>query len=274
MAGHDAATSFETKWSAVYPELALGLRFVNPAQRAARSALACIGCEIAHAAFRVREPQVAATKLQWWADELGGLPRGHARHPLTQLLAAHAPVAELAESLWQQWPAAALIQREAQPASTLDALLEGYLGFERIPVTLEARLFGDRAVEVSARARMLTRALHETILLEDALGNGRLAVPLDLLARFQLARGNLAVDSAERNAALRAQFGTLARMLGDCASALRSPLVIAATQADARRSLRAARASQPLHVAARERARIDLATVWATWRGVRRMALP
>lgn len=271
MGGHDAAASFEAKWSAAHPELGLGLRFVLPAQRAARSALACIGCEIAHAAYRVREPQVAATKLQWWADELGAIHGGRPRHPLTQVLAAHAPVGDLSASLWRQLPAAASIQREAEPASTLEELLDGYLRFERVLVTLEAQLFGDGAVEASACARVLSRALHETILLEDALGNGRLAVPLDLLARHGLARGSLAVDSAGRSAALRAQFATLGRGLGDCARALRSPLVIAATHADARRSLRAARASQPLQVAARERARIDLATVWATWRGMRRI---
>ncbi len=270
MAAPVATASFETKWATAHPEFALALRFVDPAQREARSALACIGFEIAHCAYRIGESHVAAAKLHWWADEIAALQAASARHPLTTVLAAHAPRDPAAWSAWRDAIAAAFVQREPAPASTLDALVNAYAGFERPLATVEQAWFGDLDVDASAELAASSRAFRELVALEEGLSVDRLALPLDLLARHVLARGDLATASPARDAALREGFGSLAARLAVPPRGRVSPFALVAAVADARRAMRAVRADDPLARARADATRLDARTVWATWRAMRR----
>jgi phytoene synthase len=167
---------------------------------------------------------------------------------------------------------AALNQRDPEPAVDLPALLENYARFYAPLAEIEAALFGDGDAAGTARAFALARALRETTALPDALRNGLLPLPLDLLARHRLARGDLAGKSPQAATALRDWLKILGAECGGLArNAPRLSVVSAATLAAARsRALRAARASEPLAALAEAQRRPSVGTVWSAWRAARR----
>ena len=267
--------SFEAKWAAAYPEFALALRFTRGAGHAARSAFACLVFEIEHATFGIREAQPASIKLQWWAEEFMRAGRGEARHPLTQALATHIAAAKIPPGQWQRAIIGALAQRDPEPAANHAALLDSYAALYAPIGAIEAALFGTQADEV-ARALALMRALREAAGLSAALRDGKLPLPLDLLARHRLSRGDLASASDARSQALREWFGELGTALGaliEGPALSERPLgVVRATMAaaDARRAMQVARAGEPLAEMNAALGRLSIPVVWSAWRAARR----
>jgi len=267
--------SFEAKWTEARPELALALRFEREDEREARAAFACLVLEIEHAAFGIREAQPAAIKLQWWAEELARAAKGEARHPLTQALATRIATAAIPQRQWHAAIIGAMAQRDPEPAADREALLAGYAQLHEPLGVLEATLFGTDATAV-AGALAISRALRETAALPDALRDGKLPLPLDLLARHRLARGDLGAESAARADALREWFGELASEM----SALLAPQALAKrplgilraamAAADAKRLAAAANAGEPLAAMNVVLAGLSIPIVWAAWRAARR----
>ncbi|MFC4822217.1 squalene/phytoene synthase family protein [Dokdonella ginsengisoli] len=262
--------SFEAKWAAAHPEFALALTFVAPQRRDAQAAFACLSFELEQAAFATRDAEPAAIKLQWWAEELVRAGRGEARHPLTQVLATHAAFAAVAPARWYAAIRGALAQREPEPAADREVLLAGYGELYRPLADVEAELFG--GVEASARARIsaVARALRETAGLADSLRAGRLPLPLDLLARHRLARGDLAQTSPARAAALQQWASALASELGTISAKAAGVVGAAMRSADRSRARRAARADEPLAALNEALGKLPPAAVWAAWRAGRR----
>ena len=264
-------SSFEAKWAFAHPELPLALRFASAPMRPLVSALACLGYEIGHAAWHIVEPEVARTKLQWWAEELSALSAGTPRHPLSTALSAWAPLAGLGAETWSAVISGALAQRESVPAASLGDLLGGYRRLHRPLAVVEATVFPKLDVEASAQAASLMRALHEATWMTEALARDRLPLPLDLLARHQLSRGDLGQPGAHRDAALREHLAVLVTHMRALDRRNLSPLSAAGLQAACTRSRRAALAAQPLAECARNLDRLPFSSVWASWRGSRRM---
>ncbi len=267
--------SFEAKWIEARPELALALRFERYDEREARTAFACLVFEIEHAAFGIREAQPAAIKLQWWAEELARAGKGEARHPLTQALAQRIADAALPQRAWHAAIVGAMGQRDPEPAADRDALLAGYAAFYAPLGAIEATLFGTNA-EAVASALALSRALRETAVLPDALRDGKLPLPLDLLARHRLARGDLGAESAGRADALREWFGELggevSMLLTKEALAARPLGVLRAAMAaaDASRLRATATAGAPLAAMNVALANLSIPIAWSAWRAARR----
>ena len=265
--------SFEAKWSGAYPEFGLALRFVRGADRDAQSAFACLVFEIEHAAFAIREAQPAAIKLQWWAEEFARTSRGEARHPLTQAVTPRLRDAAIPLSLWQQVIIGAAAQRDPEPASDRTALFDGYARLYAPLASIESELFGSPAAR-NADALTRVRALRETAALTEALRDGKLPLPLDVLARHRLARGDLAQASAARGEALREWLRSLAdEFVASRLEEAQQPLgalrsvITAANRARARR---AARATDPLAAIRAALARLAPGDVWTAWRAARR----
>ncbi|MGH8172098.1 MAG: hypothetical protein ACREPX_03055 [Rhodanobacteraceae bacterium] len=263
--------SFEAKWSAAHPEFGLALTFIREPERSERSAFGCLVYEIEYAAFGIREMHPAAIKLSWWAEEFVRASKGEARHPLTIALADRIRRAGVPIARWQDVVMAAMAQRDPEPAADAHALL-GNTAFYTPFTEIEAALFGGIDAEPSARALALAHAVRETANLADALRDGRLPVPLDLLARHRLARGDLAGKSTEASSALRDWLQQLADVGAELAGQrARFSVVTAATLAAARfRARRAARAEEPLAVLAEAQRRISAGTAWSAWRAARR----
>lgn len=258
------AASFEAKWVAAYPELELGLRFVAAHERAAHSAFDCLVHELEHAAFGIRDAEPAALKLQWWLEEFERARQGAARHPLTQVLSLQARLDAIPADDWHAVVAAAFAQRDPQAAGDRTALLEQTASMYRPIARIEAALFGHADAEPLARARSLAHALRESATLGEALRDGRMPLPLDLLARHRLARGDLGTESEKHSVALREWLAGLA---GEFARVrVAAPLPAAALTADCWRARRAGRAERPLERLREDLARLPLRAAWAAWR--------
>ena len=268
--------SFQTKWMAARPELGLALNFVAACDRPAQSAFACLRLELEHTAFGIREAQPAATKLQWWAEELARAGNGEARHPLTQALATHRAFSGVPLRDWYAVISGALTQRDSEPASDRRALLEGYHALYQPLAQIEALLFAPLDATAVAQVNALARALRETAVLGEALRDGRLPLPLDLLARHRLARGDIARSSPAQIAALREWLAELAT---DMAAPVHSgaqlgPLHAAAASVDRWRARKAEVAVDPLPALDRLLTRLPLQTAWVAWRAGRRSVRP
>lgn len=262
--------SFEAKWTAAYPELALALTFVPAAQRTARSALACIGHELEHAAYGIREAQPAALKLQWWAEEFARARRGEARHPLTRVLAGDVRFAEVALDEWHAAIVGAHAQRDPEPAADTNALLRGYEALQVPLARIESIVFGPLDAESLARVRAVSRALRETASLGDALRDGRLPLPLDVLARHRLSRGDLAHATPARCAALRDGLHALLKSIDTLAWLDAGVPGAASACADRWRLARAADAPDPAVALPPLFGRLPLRATLACWRAGRR----
>lgn len=262
--------SFEAKWSAAAPEFRLALTFVPAAERRAHGAFACLAFELEHTAFGIREAEPAAIKLQWWAEEFARAANREARHPLTQALSSHPRFVDIPLARWHEVVIGALGQRDAEPAADLATQLDGYGYFYRPLAAVEATLFPSVDASAMATVRALARSMRETAALADTLRDGRLPVPLELLARHRLARGDLARASPVQSAALRDWFETLERQYGRAVNTGIGPLGIASAHANRWRAGLAARASNPLKTVNESFNRLPMRTAWFAWRAARR----
>jgi len=194
-----AFASFRQKWLAAHPHNGIVAVFLPAAQRRRADAFGTLVHELEQAAFRVREPQVAATKLEWWQRELHAAALGKPTHPITQELFADAVAREADPALWPALADGALEQLDQPGVGTLAALIEQLDPFYSAVARAEEALLGDGAGNAEADAALWTFAhlLHE--LPQLAQTEGRLPVPLGLLARHEVVRADLAQPSPRRN---------------------------------------------------------------------------
>lgn len=272
VAGNSALTSFETKWAAVRPEFERGLKFVAERERRAQSAFTCLVFELERV-FAIREVEPATIKLQWWADEFVQAGKGGARHPLTRALAAHSRYAAVPLAHWYEVVAGALAQRAPSPAADRAALIDGHAALYRPLAAIEATLFPALDAAAATSVRSLAHALRDTAALGDALRDGRLPLPLDLLAKHRLARGDLASTSPPQVAMLREWLLALASDFSVAAAAAHArggALHAAAASADRWRARMAGRAADPLLTLNASFALLPMRATWAAWRAGQR----
>ncbi len=248
--GHGALQSYVDKWLAVQPQQRVALAFVDPRQHAGHIALAALEQELLGAAYGIREPQVAAVKLNWWAEELAGAAQSGGRHPLTQVLFDDERAHALPVERWLAPVRAAITQLEDGTPADFAAQLAAAQPLHGALAALEtAWWFGPQASpERAARVAVLAHLLHALRRLHDDAERDRLPLPMTRLARFELARSALRTRSEARDLAIRAQLADLAAAW-DEASRLPGPLgVFRALEArqDARLVRVAQKADDPL----------------------------
>lgn len=261
--------SFLGKWAQTAPELEVALAFTPPSLRAAQGAFACLVHELEYAAFGIAEPQPALFKLQWWTEELAAAGRGEASHPLTQALAAAVPVARIAPESWQTVCAAAFSLREAAPAGDGESLLAEFATLYQPLAQIQTQLFAPLEVAALSRARSLARVVRECANLGAALAAGRLPLPLDLLARHRLARGDLAQPGAASSALMRDWLGALRVHAAAIDPRGLDPISAATLSADRWRLGHAQAAEEPLQALCDRLARVPLRATLAAWRARR-----
>jgi phytoene synthase len=193
----------EQKWLAAWPENRAVAVFLDPAQRRRAHAFGVLVHELSLAAFHVREPQVAASKLDWWQQELGSAAFGNPHHPITQELFADDVARESDPTLWPALADGALAQLDQPGAGTLAALIEQLEPLHGAVAAAESALLlgGAGSPEANAALWTFSHLLHELPTL--ASGEGRLPLPLGLLARHGLARADLAQPSPARSRLLK-----------------------------------------------------------------------
>jgi phytoene synthase len=273
----DGATqNFIDKWLAVQPQQRVAPGFVDAADRDVHVALAAFEQEIIASAYGIREPQVAAAKLQWWAEELSGAAASGGRHPLTKVLFASERAKRVSSSLWIAPVLAAMAQLEQGTSSDFAAQVTAARGLHGALAALEtAWWFGAEAPsEAAARIATLSHLVFALSRLELDAERERLPLPMSRLARHGLSRGQLKDDTTARRDAIRAQLAELATGLRQ-ALALDEPVstfrgLEGRTALSTARS--AARASEPFVELHRRQSRTGPMTALRAWLSARHAA--
>lgn len=245
-----AFASFERKWLEANPEQATVAVFLGPRERRRASAFGSLVHELEQATFGVREPQVAAVKLNWWRQELLAGATGTSRHPIARELFDDERALAVDRSLWSDLIDGGLVQLDTGAASSLDDTFAALAAFYRPVAALETVLGGSDAGprDTTARLWISSHMLHSVATYPEH----ERTLPLDLLARHGVARADLTQSSPRRTALLR---DFLARLRAEIEGALAQ-----GTQASLGRRVRA---RLDLDVTARSAAAPDPAAILA-----------
>lgn len=180
------------------PWLGAAQGFVPVAHRTAFCAWAALLSAMRECAFELSDPRVTAVKAGWWAEELNGVARGAARHPLTRYLrplggpwsALSAPLLEVASEVDPAADLAATLQRLAPLANAIIAL-ECHLFPADAASPVPAAVSGHNALntgDFDAQAKALSVHWLRQRLRQGASSEDRARIPLGLFARHGLRR--------------------------------------------------------------------------------------
>lgn len=209
-----ALQSYVDKWLAAQPAQRLALVFIDPPSRDAAAALAALELEWTAAALGVREAQVAASKLQWWAEELAGAAASGGRHPLVRTAFAAPTARRVPGERWLAPVLAALARLDVGTPADFDAQLQQAEPFNGALGALETAWWFGPDADPTRAARMATlgHVLRMLSWLDRDAMIERLPLPLPMarLARHALDRDGLRTDSTARRDAVRAQLADIA----------------------------------------------------------------
>jgi hypothetical protein len=256
----EGLAAFFAKAEAREPLLGPALVFVPADSRPVFQAWSALLAELRECVFELSDPRVTAVKAGWWVEELEGLSRGAARHPLTRVLARHpAPWARVAATLMD-------VATELDPPSDLEAAMLALRPLADALVAVERQLFEADDADAEARGRALAIGWLRHRLQRGLEAADRARVPLALFARHGLRREQLAAPDAE---ALRRDWaGRLHDALPSAAKTRWAYAGLLSLDADRRAlsELASGRTRAPGRLHA-------LARVWRAWRLARNAAL-
>ncbi|HJU07492.1 MAG TPA: squalene/phytoene synthase family protein [Rhodanobacteraceae bacterium] len=267
-----ALESWLRDYRAAHPQLDPAWIFLRrDPRRDAYGAFEALKQEWLDAVYAIRAQNVAATKLQWWMEELQRAHEGRARHPLTQAVFADERARAIPLARWNEVFQAALLELEGPPVSDLSAQLAQAAPLHGAIARIEAALwFGggvdEQRAEKSAAVQRVVSALRN---LPMEVDYGRTPLPMSLLARHGLSQNALMDDGDSRRAALRDQARNLLRALDEAAK-LSGPLSLfrgLQVRLDRRALRRALRADEPL--AAMQGLTGGLGALFEAWKAAR-----
>ncbi len=264
---------FIDKWLAVQPQQRVALVFVDGRHYPGHVALAALEQELLGAAYGIREPQVAAAKLNWWAEELSGAATSGGRHPLTQVLFDDERAHAIDGSQWVAPVLAAMAQLEQGTPTDFADQLQAAMPLHGALAALETVWwYGASASPVrAARVAVLNHQLHALLRLPQDAERDRLPLPMARLARHGLSRAQLRDPSPARQQAVTAQLTDLVAAWAE-STRLEGPLsVFRALESGHGRQLarRAQAADEALEVLQKGQPRTGLATALQAWRAAR-----
>ena len=267
-----AFASFERKWLEANPEQATVAVFLAPGERRRASAFGSLVHELEQTTFGVREPQVAAAKLNWWRQELIGASAGAPHHPIARELFDDERIRSIDAARWSNLIDGALAQLDSAAASTLDESISALAMFYRPVASLEAALAAQESARIDADARLWISAhlLHSPV----RPGHDR-AIPLDLLARHGLSRSALADPGPARTALLR-DYLALVRDEIDAALAQAQQASLGRrvrARLDRELAAKASAVPDPWALLARHPLPRRWRSLWLSWREARRRAV-
>ncbi len=238
------------------PILGASLGFLPADSRPAHMAWAALLNELRESVFECSDSRITDLKVGWWADELDGLARGAARHPVSRsLLRYRLPFALVAESLRR-------VIDESDPAPDTEAAIAKLTPLARSLIEAEHALFAVEGCRNTAARSLVVHWLRHRLAqgLETA---DRARIPLVLFARHRLRREQLASSEA---VALRRDWAEnlLATLPADDPGWAYARRLLRA--ADRHALARAVRGQSPQALA-------GFAAVWRAWRQARNTTL-
>ncbi|HET7269309.1 MAG TPA: squalene/phytoene synthase family protein [Oleiagrimonas sp.] len=200
------------KWLAARPARHQALPFMRDTRRDTMLATCALEHELVSATYGISEPEVAAAKLNWWGEELGGAAASGGRHPLVKALFADPAVRDIDPAVWLAPVVAALARQDQATPADFATQMERTQAFHRTLAALETRIcFGADADPARAsRMASLDYLLQALTVAPENATVGRLPLPMDRMARHNLDRDGLADDGSERRAAVAEQLADLA----------------------------------------------------------------
>jgi len=264
---------FIDKWLAVQPQQRVALAFVDGRRHPGHLALAALEQELLGAAYGIREPQVAAAKLNWWAEELAGAAASGGRHPLTRVLFDDERAHAIDSERWLAPIVAAMAQLEQGTAADFAAQREAAMPLHGALAALETAWWYGADAD-PARAALLATSnhlLHALLRLEQDADNDRLPLPMAQLARHGLTRAQLRQVGAQRQQAIVAQLADLSASW-KAADKLDGPVSVfraVESRHAARLARAAARAGDALAVLQAGHSRVGPGVSWQAWRAAR-----
>ena len=264
---------FIDKWLAVQPQQRIALAFVDGRCYPGHVALAALEQELLSAAYGIREPQVAAAKLGWWAEELAGAAASGGRHPLTQVLFDDERGHAIANELWLAPVLAAMAQLEQGTAADYASQIQAAMPLHGALAALETSWWygADASPMHAAQLAVLNHLLYALLRLDADAGRDCLPLPMARLARHGLVRTQLRPASAQRQQALKAQLDDLLHSW-KAAALLPGPLSVfraLESRHAGRLAGRAARSADALATLQAGQPRARLSTAWQAWQAAR-----
>ncbi len=163
--------------------------FLPPNQRRAITALYAFCREVDDVVDECHDPQIAATKLAWWRQELSSVYGGKPQHPVSQALQSACAGFNLPEEQLQ----------EIIDGMEMDLQQSRYLDFKALSLycyrvasvvgLLAAEIFGYQERKTQKYAHDLGVAFQLTNIIRDVGEDarmGRIYLPIDELKRFQV----------------------------------------------------------------------------------------
>jgi phytoene synthase len=265
--------SFIDKWLAVQPQQRIALVFVDGRRYPGHVALAALEQELLGAAYGIHEPQVAAAKLNWWAEELSGAAASGGRHPLTQVLFDDPRAQEIPAERWLAPVLAAMSQLEQGTAADFSAQLAAATPLHGALAALETVWWygAEAASERAAQVATLNHLLYALLRLEQDASRDRLPLPMARLARHGLRRAELATASVARQQAIKAQLEDLQAAWRQSSSLVGPLSVFRAIESRHGADLvrRCVGAADALVSLQQGQPRTGLATTWRAWQAAR-----
>ncbi|HZX72141.1 MAG TPA: squalene/phytoene synthase family protein [Rhodanobacter sp.] len=264
---------FIDKWLAVQPQQRMALAFVDGQRYPGHVALAALEQELLGAAYGIREPQVAAAKLGWWAEELAGAAASGGRHPLTQVLFDDARAHAIASELWVAPVLAAMAQLEQGTAADFSGQIQAAMPLHGALAALETLWWygADASPARASQVAVLNHLLNALLRLDSDAEADRLPLPMMRLARHGVDRAQLRKGGAARQEAVQAQLNDL--LTGwKAARALAGPLtVFRAVESchDHKLARRAVDSTDALTILQAGQSRAGLSTTLLAWQAAR-----
>jgi phytoene synthase len=263
---------FIDKWLAVQPQQRIALAFVDGRRYPGHIALAALEQEWLGAAYGIREPQVAAAKLGWWAEELAGARASGGHHPLTRVLFDDERAHAIPVDQWLAPIVAAMTQLEQGTAADFRAQLDAAAPLHGALAALETCWWFGAGVssERAGRVATLNHLLHALLRLEQDVERDRLPLPMDKLARHGLSRTQLRSNTDAREQAIKAQLDDLRTGWRDSTS-MAGPLSVFRTveSQHAERLMQRAARAEALTALQAGQSRTWLSTAWQAWQAAR-----
>jgi phytoene synthase len=174
-------------------------RFLPPPRRAAITAFYAFCREVDDVVDEMRDPGVAAAKLQWWRNEVRQAYAGRPGHPVTQALMPLAPAYDIEAAHLQAVIDGCQVDLEQTRFLDFPALQRYCHLVAGVVGEVAANIFGRTQAQTVQYAHRLGLAMQLTNIIRDVgddARRGRIYLPANELQRFEVKPGEILARQA------------------------------------------------------------------------------
>ena len=177
--------------------------FLTPQQRQAMTALYAFCREVDDVVDECSDPQVAASKLNWWRHEVNELFNGQPNHPVARALQISIKHYPLQQDYFQELITGMEMDLHTSQYSDFNALSLYCYRAASVVGLLTIEILGYQNKQTIEYAKKLGTALQLINILRDVKEDaqrGRFYIPQDELKRFELSNNDLAAGNSSTRA--------------------------------------------------------------------------